>query len=129
MTSKAVTREQFEIRSELEVVHFPTGTVFRAQPYIDPCDRVQSIRGGVERESPGAIISNRSKAWRLSCCLNEQLEIAGLASRLRTCDGEAAMAWVGRTNFSEIGVGASLRLEEIPTVPGRVPSPVRANPK
>ena len=45
MTSKAVTREQFEIRSELEIVHVPTGTVFRAQPYIDPCDRVQSIRG------------------------------------------------------------------------------------
>jgi hypothetical protein len=36
------------------------------------------------------------------------------------------MAWVGRTNFSEIGVGTSLRLEEIPTVPGRVPSPVEA---
>ena len=35
------------------------------------------------------------------------------------------MAWVGRTNFSEIGVGTSLRLEEIPTVPGRVPSPVQ----
>jgi hypothetical protein len=44
MTSKAVTREQFEIRSELEVVHIPR-TVFRAQPYIDPRDRVQSIKG------------------------------------------------------------------------------------
>ena len=36
------------------------------------------------------------------------------------------MAWVGRTNFAEIGVGTSLRLEEIPTIPGRSPSPVRA---
>ncbi|MGA7392703.1 MAG: hypothetical protein WBW78_08625 [Terrimicrobiaceae bacterium] len=45
MTSKAVIREQFEIRSELEVIHIPTGTVFRAQPYIDPRDRVQSIKG------------------------------------------------------------------------------------
>ena len=39
------------------------------------------------------------------------------------------MAWVGRTNFSEIGVGTSLRLEEIPTIPGRSPSPVRARSK
>jgi hypothetical protein len=42
---------------------------------------------------------------------------------------EAVMAWVGRTNFSEIGVGTSLRLEEIPTIPGRSPSPVRARSK
>ena len=49
MTSKAVTREQFEIRSELEVVHIPTGTVFRVQPYIDPRDRVcRASRGGVD---------------------------------------------------------------------------------
>ena len=39
------------------------------------------------------------------------------------------MAWVGRTNFSEIGVGTSLRLEEIPTMPGRSPSPIRARSK
>jgi hypothetical protein len=35
------------------------------------------------------------------------------------------MAWAGRTNFSEFGAGTSLRLEEIPTIPGRLPSPVR----
>ena len=45
MTTKSVTREQFEVRSELEVVHIPTGTVFRAHPYVDPHDRVQSIKG------------------------------------------------------------------------------------
>ena len=39
------------------------------------------------------------------------------------------MAWVGRTNFSKIGVGTSLRLEEHPTIPGRLPSPVRAGSK
>ena len=39
------------------------------------------------------------------------------------------MAWVGRTNFSEIGVGTSLRLEEIHTIPGRSPSPVRSRSK
>ena len=36
------------------------------------------------------------------------------------------MAWVGRTNFSKIGVGTSLRLVETPTIPGRSPSPVQA---
>ena len=36
------------------------------------------------------------------------------------------MAWVGRTKFSQIGVGTSLRLEEIPTIPGRSPTPVQA---
>ena len=45
MTSKTVTREQFKVRSELEVVHIPTGTVFRAHPYVDPHDRLQSVKG------------------------------------------------------------------------------------
>jgi hypothetical protein len=36
------------------------------------------------------------------------------------------MAWIGRTKFSTIGVGTSLRLEETPTVPGKLPSPVKA---
>ena len=45
MISKSVTREQFEVRSELEVVHIPTGIVFRVHPYTDPHDRLQSIKG------------------------------------------------------------------------------------
>jgi len=36
------------------------------------------------------------------------------------------MAWVGRTKFPEIGVGTSIRLEEVPTIPGHSPSPVEA---
>ena len=44
MTSKSVTREQFEVRSELEVVHIPTGIVFRVHPYTTLHDRVQSIK-------------------------------------------------------------------------------------
>ena len=44
MISKSVTREQFEVRSELEVVHIPTGIVFRVHPYTDPRDRLQSIK-------------------------------------------------------------------------------------
>ncbi len=40
----SVTREQFEIRSELEVIHIPTGAVFRAHPYSNPDDMLQSVR-------------------------------------------------------------------------------------
>lgn len=35
------------------------------------------------------------------------------------------MAWLGRTTFSNIGVGTSLRLEEVPTVPGRAPTKLK----
>ena len=34
----SVTREQFKIRSELEVVHIATGAVFTAYPYSNPDD-------------------------------------------------------------------------------------------
>ena len=36
------------------------------------------------------------------------------------------MSWIARTKFSQIGVGTSLRLEEVPTIPGRSPTPVQA---
>jgi hypothetical protein len=39
-----VTREEFEVRSELEAVHLPTGTVFSAYPYSNPDDMLQSVR-------------------------------------------------------------------------------------
>lgn len=39
-----VTREQFQIKSELEIVHLPTGAVFNAYPYSDPNDLLQSIK-------------------------------------------------------------------------------------
>lgn len=39
-----VTREQFQIRSEVEVVHLPTGAVFQAYPYSDPGDLLQSMK-------------------------------------------------------------------------------------
>lgn len=53
-----VTREQFEVRSELEVVHIPTGAVFRAHPYSNPGDMLQSMRvnwneAGTPPEGPG----------------------------------------------------------------------------
>ena len=53
-----VTREEFEIRSELEAVHIPTGTVFSAYPYSNPDDMLQSVkanwgRSGASAESIG----------------------------------------------------------------------------
>jgi hypothetical protein len=40
----SVTRDEFEVRSELEAVHLPTGAVFRAYPYSDPDDMLHSIK-------------------------------------------------------------------------------------
>ena len=40
----SVTREHFKIRSELEVVHIPTGAVFSAYPYSNPDDMLESVR-------------------------------------------------------------------------------------
>jgi hypothetical protein len=53
-----VTREQFEIRSDVEIVHIPTGTDFRAYPYSDLKDMLQSVkvswaRPGLPDESTG----------------------------------------------------------------------------
>ena len=44
MAFASVEREQFEVRSELEAVHLPTGAVFRAHPYSNPDDMLQSVR-------------------------------------------------------------------------------------
>ena len=44
MASASVTREQFKIKSEVEVVHIPTGAVFQAYPYSKPDDILQSVR-------------------------------------------------------------------------------------
>ena len=54
----SVTREQFKIRSELEVVHIPTGAVFSAYPYSNPDDMLESVRvnwrwGSTTAESSG----------------------------------------------------------------------------
>jgi hypothetical protein len=42
--ASAVTREEFQIRSEVEVVHIPTGAVFLAYPYSNPGDMLQSVK-------------------------------------------------------------------------------------
>ena len=40
----SVTRDEFEIRSELEAVHIPTGAVCCAYPYSNPDDMLQSVK-------------------------------------------------------------------------------------
>ena len=44
MAVASVIREQFKIRSEVEVVHIPTGAEFRAYPYSNPDDMLQSVK-------------------------------------------------------------------------------------
>jgi hypothetical protein len=44
MALASVTREQFKIKSEVEVVHIPTGAVFTAYPYSNPDDMLESVR-------------------------------------------------------------------------------------
>lgn len=39
----SVSRDEFDVRSELEAVHLPTGAMFRAYPYSDPDDMLHSI--------------------------------------------------------------------------------------
>jgi hypothetical protein len=48
----SVTYEQFEIISEVELIHIPTGVYFRAYPYSDPEDMLQSIEVNWGRASP-----------------------------------------------------------------------------
>jgi hypothetical protein len=49
-----VTREQFKILSDLELMHLPTGLVFSAYPYNNPDDMLRSItvqRASAEKRS------------------------------------------------------------------------------
>ena len=50
----SVSREEFKIRSELEVVHIPTGAVFSAYPYSNPDDILESVRVNWSRVSATA---------------------------------------------------------------------------
>ena len=76
MALASVTREQFEIRSEVEVVHIPTGADFRAYPYSNPDDMLQSVKvtwGRVGVPIPPTMPS-KSKVWHRSCYLSERIE-------------------------------------------------------
>ena len=73
-----VTREEFKIRSELEAVHLPTGTVFSAYPTAIPmtCCKA-SGRIGVEltcRPRAWPPMPSKSDAWHRSCCSSERIE-------------------------------------------------------
>jgi hypothetical protein len=44
MALASVTCKQFKIKSEVEVVHIPSGAVFQAYPCSKPDDILQSVR-------------------------------------------------------------------------------------
>jgi hypothetical protein len=50
----SVTREEFKIRSDTEVVHIPTGAVFSAYPYSNPDDMLESVRVNWSRAGAAA---------------------------------------------------------------------------
>ena len=89
MVLASVTREQFEIRSEVEVVHLPTGADFRAYPYSNPDDMLQSVkvswgRAGSPAESTG---DYAEQVRRMASHL--MLERAHQGSRVRRLDNAA----------------------------------------
>ena len=70
MALASVTREQFKIKSEVEVVHIPTGAVFQAYPYSKPDDILQSVRVVVGAEAAyrqRATMPSKFDAWLRSC--------------------------------------------------------------
>ena len=67
MALASVTREQFKIKSEVEVVHIPTGAVFQAYPYSKPDDILQSVRVAWGRNRQRATMPNKFDAWHRSC--------------------------------------------------------------
>ena len=71
-----VTREQFKIRSEVEVVHIPTGAHFRAYPYSNPDDMLQSVKvtWGRDGESAERTGPSKSDVWHRTCCLSERIK-------------------------------------------------------
>ena len=79
----SVTREHFKVRSELEVVHIPTGAVFSAYPYSNPDDMLDSVkvnwgRAGATAESSGDYAEQVRRA-----ALRLLLEQALRAARVR----------------------------------------------
>ena len=86
----SVTREEFKIRSELEVVHIPTGAVFSAYPYSSPDDMLESVRVNWGRASATAESSGEyaEQVRRMGSRL--LLEQALRAARVRRLSDAAA---------------------------------------
>ena len=78
----SVTREHFKVRSELEVVHIPTGAVFSAYPYSNPDDMLDSVkvnwgRAGATAESSGDY-AEQVVVRHCGCCLSKRFARPGL---------------------------------------------------
>ncbi len=78
-----VTREQFRIRSEVEIVHIPTGAIFSTYPYSDPDDMLRSVTAHWQRDSATGLKENypRQEIGRVAAEL--LLEQARRARRVR----------------------------------------------
>jgi hypothetical protein len=64
-----VTREQFRIRSEVEIVHMPTGAIFSTYPYSNPEDMLRSVTanwGQAERDLGGDDDLRRREIGRIA---------------------------------------------------------------
>ena len=57
MALASVTREEFKIRSELEVLHIPTGAVFQAYPYSNPMRAKTASTLRITREFSDRLLS------------------------------------------------------------------------
>jgi len=68
----SVTREEFEVRSEVEVVHIPTGADFRAYPYNDLDDMLQSVKVAWGRDG-GPAESTGDYAEQVRCVASQLL--------------------------------------------------------
>ena len=77
----SVSRDEFEVRSELEAVHLPTGAVFHAYPYSDPDDMLHSIK--VDWGQAGSPASTAEYAE----------QVRGVASQLLLERAQAARDW------------------------------------
>jgi hypothetical protein len=75
------SRDEFKILSEVEAIHLPTGTVFRAYPYSDPDHMLQSIV--VQVRGPAAISSKGHSAEQLRQ-VAEQLFLEQVRRVMRT---------------------------------------------
>jgi hypothetical protein len=78
-----VTREQFRIRSEVEIVHIPTGAIFSTYPYSDPDDMLRSVTAHWRHDPKTGLMENypRQEIGRVAAEL--LLEQARRARRVR----------------------------------------------
>ena len=84
----SVSRDEFEVRSELEAVHLPTGAVFSAYPYSDPDDMLQSVKVTWGRAGVPSTADYAEQVRRMASQL--LLERAHRGSRGRRFLGNAA---------------------------------------